>query len=301
MYKTTMRSILFFCMLTHTLMPLCIHAKQHKHKKQYKHAKQDTHTKSSNSSKEKNCIVLDLTGVLFKENKNEFAKKLGYGTLAHYTFTHWRNPGHTCLDMLNHISTHYSEQKPSTHIKIQKRIMPQCIVDLHKGTKQCPCVKDELLGYIEQMDKTNYFKSKKEKKLMMDMMVLIFNPQETIHLIEPIKPMIDLIKKLKTSDHEIYLFANVPKELAIALQKQYNDTLKLFNGIVISSEINMIKPEETIFQHLFKEHNLTPQHCILIDDQEETCLIAQKLGMQTITYDKPSNVLCALKKHGIIV
>lgn len=270
----------------------------------YAHFFSSAQTEQTNSSHEtstkKYTIVIDLTGV-FKESKSAFIKKIGYGAFANYTLTHWKNPGHTCLDMLNHISITYAEQKPQIEVKIKERLLPQCIIDLHKGTKHCKQTQVELLACIEQLNTEHYFKSAKEKKLMHDIIALLFDPQETITLIEPIKPMISLIKKLKANGHAAYFFANIPAELDRALQQHYSDIVNTFDGTVISSTVHMIKPEEAIFKHLFEKHNLNPNRCILIDEQKETCTTAQKFGMKTITYDKPSNVIASLKKLGITI
>src|SRR5204862_3204546 len=53
---------------------------------------------------EKSVIIFDLINVLFKESYIGFAQKIGYSTLTSYALTHWKNPGHRCLDMLNAMS-----------------------------------------------------------------------------------------------------------------------------------------------------------------------------------------------------
>src|SRR5438477_12401769 len=85
---------------------------------------------------QKPIIIFDLINVLFKESYTGFAQKIGYAKLANYAITHWKNPGHRCLDMLNAISNQET-QKPSVTIQLSGRTMPHCIVELHAGKKTC--------------------------------------------------------------------------------------------------------------------------------------------------------------------
>ena len=93
---------------------------------------------------QKNIIVFDLTNIVIKENQIGFAKKIGYGTLASYAITHWKNPGHRCLDMLHEISNHES-QKPHITLTLQKRTLPRCLVELQEGKKTCAQAKEEIM------------------------------------------------------------------------------------------------------------------------------------------------------------
>lgn len=249
-------------------------------------------------SQKKHTIIIDLTNVLFKENHNEFAKKIGYGTLASYAFTHWKSPGYRCLDMLAAISNEQS-QKPHVTLTLKGRIMPKCIVELQEGTKNCSCVKAEVAQCIETLNKAKFFSSNKEKNLMLAIMNLILDPQFIASMMEPIKQTVQLTQKLKSAGHTIILFANAPGELFEPLQKKYPDIINLFDATIISSHVKKIKPEQNMFDHLFITHNLNPVDCIIIDDLEATVKAAEKLGMNGIVYDKISNVTKKLRKLGI--
>ena len=246
----------------------------------------------------KPVIIFDLVNVVIQENQSEITKKIGYGTLASYTLTHWKNPGYRCLDMLQKISTQ-ENQKPHCKITLQNRTMPRCLVELQEGNKNCEQVKGEILNAIEELDKQKYFSSTKEKKLMADIIELVFNPSVSENMIEPIKPTIQLIEQLKNKGYSVYLFANAPKELYNAMQKKHTKILNLFDGIILSCDIKTVKPNLEIFNHLITQHNLHPKDCILIDDLEETAIIAKKLGMHPIVFNKISQVKKELKKLGV--
>lgn len=253
---------------------------------------------NSISLQKKHTIILDLTNVLFKENHNEFAKKIGYVTLANYAITHWKSPGYRCLDMLAAISNEQS-QKPHVSLTLKDRIMPKCIVELQEGTKNCSQVKIEIAQCIETLNKTKFFSSNKEKNLMLAIMNLILDPQFIASMMEPIKQTVQLTQKLKSAGHTIILFANAPGELFEPLHKKYPDIINLFDATIISSHVKKIKPEQDMFDHLFTTHNLNPCNCIIIDDLEATVKAAEKLGMNGIVYDKIANVTKKLRKLGV--
>jgi HAD superfamily hydrolase (TIGR01509 family) len=247
---------------------------------------------------EKPIIIFDLINVLFKENQIGFAQKIGYGTLTSYAITHWKNPGHRCLDMLHAISRNNTQQ-PHITISLNGKTMPRCIVELHEGKKTCIQVKKEIHESIDQLDKEKFFTSIKEKTLMNSIMNLILDPGLIASITEPIKPMITLAQKLKSNGYPLYLFANIPQEFYLMLQNKYSSIISLFDGIVISSQIQVAKPHHSLFQHLLTTHNLDPKKCILIDNSKENIDTAQSLGIRGIVYEKLSGLIQYLKKEKI--
>jgi HAD superfamily hydrolase (TIGR01509 family) len=244
----------------------------------------------------KKVIIFDLMNVIIKENQAGFTKKIGYGNIASYMITHFKHPGYRCLDMLDAMSKHET-QKPHIQLTLRKRTMPRCLVELQEGKKTALQIKDEILKTIELLDQEKHFNSAKEKALMIKIINTILDPEVTASMIEPIKSTIQLIQKLKSAGHNIYIFANAPSELYTAFKKKYPDIINLFDGIIISSEIKTVKPSLVIFNHLLTAHNLIPENCILIDDLQETVVAAQKLGLQAFVYDK--NIANKIKRCGI--
>lgn len=247
---------------------------------------------------QKHAIIFDLTNVVIKENQIGFAKKIGYGNLASYAITHWKNPGHRCLDMLQEISNHET-QKPHITITLQKRTMPRCLVELQEGKKTCAQARDEIAQAMQMLDEQKFFSSTKEKELMKDIMNLVLDPQTVTTMIEPVKSTMHLIQKLKAAGHSVYCCGNAPEELYATAQQKFPDVIEHFDGVTISSHIKSAKPGDAILKHLLETHNLNPAHCIVIEDQEEAADTAKKLGMQAIVCDKPSHLTSKLKKCGV--
>lgn len=254
-------------------------------------------TQHTTHASQKLTIIFDLTNVVIKENAIGLAKKIGYANLASYTITHWKNPGHRCLDMLEEISKLESQQ-PHIILPLEKRTMPRCLVELQEGKKTCAQAREEITECMRILDEQKFFSSVKEKELMRDIMDLVLDPKTVTTMIEPVKSTIQLIHKLKAAGHEVACCANVPAELYAASQQKFDYILQLFDGkIVISSHANVVKP--TLLKHFLETYNLDPKNCILIDDLEISADAARKLGMQAIVCDKPAYLVSKLKKCGV--
>lgn len=53
-----------------------------------------------------------------------------------------------------------------------------------------------------------------------------------------------------------------------------------FDGIVVSCDIHMIKPDIRIYQYLLKKYDLKPEECVFIDDMDYNVQGARDAGMQ---------------------
>jgi HAD superfamily hydrolase (TIGR01509 family) len=134
---------------------------------------------------------------------------------------------------------------------------------------------------------------------MTNIMNLILDPETVAVMIELVKPTVQLIQKLKAAGHQVYLIGNTPEELYATAQNKFPDIIKLFDGIVISSQIKMVKPDTAIYNHAVSTYNLNPANCIVIEDLEASASTARTLGMQAIVFDKISNVTKKLKRYGV--
>lgn len=290
-YKYSTIRFLLIVMYIHTIIFTC-NARPRKTK--------TITVKNTNTQSTKQVIIFDLTNVLLKENQIGFAKKIGYGKLASYTLTHWKNPGYRCLDMLATMSNHET-QKPHITITINNRRMPRCLVELQEGKKNCAQIKTEILQGIDMLDTQKFFTSAKEKKLMTNIMKLVLDPDTVTTIIEPVKPTVQLVQKLKAAGHLCYGCGNAPEELYTATKNKLSEVIDLFDGIFISSQAQSVKPEPEIYNQLIAMYNLTPAHCIAIEDLEASAATARKLGMQAIVFNKPSHLTKQLKKCGVNV
>ncbi len=61
----------------------------------------------------------------------------------------------------------------------------------------------------------------------------------------------------------------------------------LFDAVVISAEVGMRKPEETIFRHAAGLIGLPPEECVFIDDIQANVSAAEAVGMTGVLHTEP--------------
>jgi putative hydrolase of the HAD superfamily len=99
----------------------------------------------------------------------------------------------------------------------------------------------------------------------------------------PKEETIELIQQLAETPNRLFVLSNMQHE-SIAYLEQQHDIWELFDGIVISCRIRMVKPEPEIFDYLLTRHDLDPADTVFIDDMEENVVAASSLGIQAVRF-----------------
>jgi putative hydrolase of the HAD superfamily len=106
---------------------------------------------------------------------------------------------------------------------------------------------------------------------------------DELYATERINPlMVTYIKQLRAR-YKTGLLTNAHHEFIDALfAKSKLETL--FDAVVISSRIGMIKPDPHIFQYILDKLGVKPAEAIYIDDLERHTAAGNRVGMHTILY-----------------
>ncbi|MBI4020191.1 MAG: HAD family phosphatase [Candidatus Aenigmarchaeota archaeon] len=97
--------------------------------------------------------------------------------------------------------------------------------------------------------------------------------------------------------YEVFALTNVCRESASYIEKM--GVYKMFDGVVISCEIGMVKPEQEIYHHILREFRLAPGECVFIDNLEQNLPPATSIGIRTVKFDSVPQLKRALKKLGV--
>ena len=102
-------------------------------------------------------------------------------------------------------------------------------------------------------------------------------------------------QKLKEKGYGIYILSNYSQEL---FEKHTKDApfVSLADGVVVSYQIHITKPDEKIYRYLLDKYNLKAEECIVFDDREENTEAARKLGIEAITVTSKEFLLDELDK-----
>jgi len=101
--------------------------------------------------------------------------------------------------------------------------------------------------------------------------------------------IVSAIQKLG-AENKIALCSNSPTDLIRSILKEHQ-LEELFDVIVISGEVGMIKPNKDIFLHTLSLMGSEANQTTFIDDDEKNIKAAIKLGMKGVLYKNPSDIV----------
>jgi len=288
---TRIFTLLPLVLITHTY---CADSAQTKHTR-----KKELSTNTSKNTQQKiTTVIFDLPDVLFQQSKTAFAQKVGLGKLTKYALFNWSNPETTCLHALHTISSQESGQ-PSVPLLLRDKKMPCCIINWQLGQKSHTQAYHELKQQVEMLAQKNHFKNNQEKELVLRMLDVGIDPQHLNDIVKPATAMIELVKELKSRNYKVIILSNLAQEQYDLFHKTYPKITQLFDDIVVSSQVKILKPNKEIYQHLLKTHGLTAQECVYIDNQKDNIESAQQQGMQSISHKNIRATRTSLAKLGV--
>ncbi len=106
---------------------------------------------------------------------------------------------------------------------------------------------------------------------------------------------IGVLKQLKDKNYKCYVLSNWSAETFEGIPIDY-PFMQLFDGLLISGEDKLIKPDQAIYQLAKKRFNLDPEDTVFIDDKIENIEAAQKMNFKTIHLTNPKNIEMEIKK-----
>jgi putative hydrolase of the HAD superfamily len=105
----------------------------------------------------------------------------------------------------------------------------------------------------------------------------------------------ELINELKKDEHKLYVLSNLPYETAEYLEKRYS-FWDIFDGIVFSGRVNLIKPSPEIYQYILKKFNLAPKETVFFDDLKDNIDAAVQEGINGIHFISADQARIELNK-----
>jgi 2-haloacid dehalogenase len=110
---------------------------------------------------------------------------------------------------------------------------------------------------------------------------------------------VEIMKRLKTAGYALYGLSNWSAE-TFPLMRDKFEFFSLFDDIVISGEIGMIKPEPEIFEHMLKRIHKPAGACLFIDDAAANVERAQTMGFATIHFQSPEQLEAELRRLHVL-
>lgn len=100
---------------------------------------------------------------------------------------------------------------------------------------------------------------------------------------KPVNKAQEFCKTVRDKGYNVYVLSNACNKFYEYFPRYFD--LEFFDGVVVSSDIHMIKPDVRIYEYLLKKYNLKPEECLFIDDREENVEGALKAHMNSVIFD----------------
>ena len=110
---------------------------------------------------------------------------------------------------------------------------------------------------------------------------------------------VDLLYRLKASGCHLYGLTNWSAEKFSIVRHKY-EFFNLFEDIVVSGEVKLIKPDPAIFRLFLQNNHLQSEKCLLVDDSSRNIEAARKMGFSTHHFTSPALLELDLQQMGIL-
>jgi putative hydrolase of the HAD superfamily len=99
----------------------------------------------------------------------------------------------------------------------------------------------------------------------------------------PNEDLCRLVPRLK-ADYRLLLLSNTTDMHARQFRRQFAETLRHFDALILSHEVNFRKPQPDIYRHCLAYAGCEPAECVFIDDLPANVAAAKACGWQGLVY-----------------
>lgn len=208
-------------------------------------------------------ILFDLHGVIFYQHEPTICYHAGLSTLACYIV----RSGNTDIkgllfDLVD-------------QIPYQARTAVQAKDD--EGNVLPALLSDWLAGYVTSAQVRSYIDAflhdescavaQCDKQMIQAIASVLFTPDIFAQATCVYDQTIALVKACKAAGHSVYVLSNWDEESFQFVYQRHKEVLDLFDGMIISGQINLIKPDKAIYHYALETFKLDPATTAFVDDQ----------------------------------
>ena len=103
-----------------------------------------------------------------------------------------------------------------------------------------------------------------------------------------VKEMIELAKQV-SEKYDVYILSNTDEIHFPYIWKNFPELHFFGRNLMLSYELNSVKPEMEIFKNAIEKFNLIPTECVFIDDHQVNVNVAEEFGMKGIIHQSYFN------------
>lgn len=114
-----------------------------------------------------------------------------------------------------------------------------------------------------------------------------------------IQGTVEILRELRERGVRVYALSNWSAETFPVARPMF-PFLEWFDGIVISGEVRMVKPDPRIFAHVLERFGLEPGQTVFVDDNPENVRAAEGAGFVGIVFEGPQQLRVQLNKLELV-
>lgn len=118
-------------------------------------------------------------------------------------------------------------------------------------------------------------------------------------LLGPVEGSVALLQELKARGVRLLALTNWSQE-TFPIARQLYPFLQWFEGIVVSGEERLVKPDPRIYQRLLQRYEVDPASALYIDDSRRNVAAAEALGMHGHWFRHPEGLRQRLVALGLL-
>jgi len=111
----------------------------------------------------------------------------------------------------------------------------------------------------------------------------LISRESLLGILTPKQDSIDFMYELKTAGYKVFLLSNFSKTGFGWMDEAY-PFLKDVDGRIISSYVNLIKPDPAIYKLLFARYAIEPAESVFFDDMAANVEAAGQLGVKAVLF-----------------
>lgn len=263
---------------------------------------------SSITSAAPKYIIFDLPQTVLKPDETAFFNDvIGWGSGILYTVS-GNNPFELEKLVFDTLETMGQQTVPPALLarSHKERVLPQIFCDLLTNTVPYQeAIKRAKKQVKELNNKQSFYTSRRQRKLVMEIIKAIFTPQELAKHTAVIKEGADLVKACaaRCGNQSLAIIANwdlISLRLLIAAEHTH-DVMRYFNPhhVFVSGSMKQLLPQPACFEMALRQLNVTPQECVYVSGIRRHAEAAKAFGLKTVfiangNYSKAREELTAL-------
>jgi 2-haloacid dehalogenase len=114
-----------------------------------------------------------------------------------------------------------------------------------------------------------------------------------------IEGTVAILAELRARSVPLYALSNWSAE-TFPPQRRRFEFLSWFEGIVLSGEEKLIKPDPRIFRRLLERYDVVPARAVYIDDVAANAAAAAALGIHGVHFTSPAQLRAELRALGLL-